>query len=277
MKYWQEGLLDDLLLFFEPKEAVVGLLLFGSLSQPHFQPEEWSDIDILIIVRDGTLDSFFPAVDWLAHFGRLYTYSQSADDFTYTTRACFEDFRRMDAVITTETECSQIDRWSSVPFASGARVLFSRAKVVDELAGRVYPQKKFKAATDEQFLELVRNFRFKSMLAVYKIIRQDLLIALHLSQDLVRDCCVLAMMLRDRESGTNIHKQGGPWNRYVTQWGRIQQPFTSMGILDSIKASNEIFEQLAREWSPGYQERRQLLFDWMEKSKVKSGANPCMY
>lgn len=268
MKYWQESILEDLVSYFSSNEDVCGLLLFGSLSRPDAHPDEWSDIDVLVIVKEDALGDFFPTVDWLAGFGRLYTYSQSTGDFTCTTRACFENFHRIDVVITTEANLAHVDQWSGVSFASGARVLFSRSSLIDEIAHRSYPPREFAPATQEQFLELVRNFRFKSMLAVYKVVRHDLLIALHLAQDLIRDCCVLAMMLRDRATGTNIHKEGGIWNRYLTQWEITRHPFTSIGILDSIKASNEEFEKLAFEWSPEYEEACQPLFDWIEKAKT---------
>jgi predicted nucleotidyltransferase len=268
MKDWQESMLEDLVSYLSPNEDISGLLLCGSLSQPGAHPDEWSDIDILVVVKNEALEKFFPIVDWLAGFGKLYTYSQSTDGLTCTTRACFENFHRIDFVITTEANLDHVDQWSSVPFASAVRVLFSRSTLIDEIARRDYPTKEFMPATQAQFLELVRNFRFKSMLAVYKVVRQDLLIALHLAQDLVRDCCVLAMMLRDRATGTNIHKHGGMWNQYITQWEVTQGPFNSLGILNSIQSSNEIFERLALEWSPEYQEGHQRLFDWMEKAKI---------
>ena len=269
MKNWQKDMLDDLVSYFEPIEDVLGLLLFGSLSEPEFHPDAWSDIDVLLIVRNDRLDHFFPSIEWITDFGRLYTYSQSADDFKRTTRVCFEDFKRIDFVITTEENLANVDEWPGVPFASGVKVLFSRSKIVDEIASQKYPRPKMATLTEDAFLDLVREFRFKSMLAVYKVVRNDLLIALHLAQDLVRDCSVLGMILRDRATGTNIHKQGGVGNQLVTQLETTQQPFTALGILDSIAASNEVFEHLAHEWSHDYQENRQLLFNWIEKAKIE--------
>jgi hypothetical protein len=43
---------------------------------------------------------------------------------------------------------------------------------------------------------MVQGFRFKSVLAVTKVVRNNLLITLHLAQDLVRDCCVLGSRIR---------------------------------------------------------------------------------
>jgi hypothetical protein len=264
MKSWQESILHDLISYFEPDEDVLSLLLCGSLTKPEAQPDEWSDIDILLVLKDGKIDDYFPHVEWLTHFGELYTYSQSADRFSCTTRVCFENFNRIDLVITTE---EKLAHWHSNPLLSGARILFSRSETVDEIVGQEYVRQEMSSATQEQFLELVRDFRFKSMLAVYKVVRNDLLIAVHLAQDLVRDCCVLGMMLRDRATGTSIHKQGGVGNRFVAQLELTQQRFTSNGILDSIKASNERFDEFAHEWSGSYQENRYLLVGWIEKAK----------
>lgn len=147
--------------------------------------------------------------------------------------------------------------------------MLSRSELVDRLARQTHLQKEAQLATQEQFLELVRDFRFKSMLAVYKVVRDDLLIALHLAQDLIRDCSVLGMMLRDRAAGTNIHKDGGMGNQVVTQLEGTRQPFTPPGILDSIAASNEVFEALASKCSDAYQENRHFLLAWIEKAKTE--------
>ena len=269
MKLWHTDMLDKLISCFELNEDVVGLLIFGSYSKPNFHYDYWSDIDVLLIVKNDQLEKFFPTIEWLDFFGRLYTYDQSADEFKCTTRACFENFNRIDFVITTEEKLTKLDHWSSIPFSDGATILFSRSKVVDRLVRQNIHQQEFSPATEDQFLGLVRDFRFKSMLAVYKVIRHDLLIALHLTQDLIRDCCALGMLLRDRAAGTNIHQHGGIGNQLVAQLETAQQPFTSVGILDSIKASHEIFEKLACEWSTTYKENRQLFLDWIEKAKLE--------
>ena len=268
MKSWQESLVHDLTSYFESEEDVLGLLLFGSLSKDEFQPDDWSDIDVLVVVRDYSLDRFFPTIDWIEHFGKLYTYSQSSDDFKCTTRVCFENFNRIDFVLTTESKLEQFRNWPSVPFDSSAKVLFSRSNAVNEIVAQMLSFPNLPLVTEAQFLALVRNFRFKSMLAVYKVVRGDLLISLHLAQDLIRDCCVLGMMLRDRATGTNIHKRGGIGNELVAQLEVTRKPFTSRGILASIQESNEVFENLACEWSSNYQENRQPLLDWIEQAKA---------
>ncbi len=268
MQSWQEGRLESLISYLEPKEDILGLLLFGSYSQPDIH-DDWSDIDLLVVVKNNRLDRFFPTIGWIKSFGSLYTYEQSVDEFRYTTRVCFEDFSRIDFVFVTEEKLTKIDDWPTIPFSSGAKILFSRSEVVTLVANTRNLQRKLSPVPEEQFLEMVRKFRFKSMQAVYKVVRNDLLIALHLSLDLIRDCSMLGMMLRDRKTGTNIHKEGGQGNQLVAQLQVTQKPFTSLGILDSIKESNQAFETLAREWSSDYQENRQMLFEWIERAKVE--------
>ena len=269
MMNWQEGLVDEVRSRLEPNEDILGLLLFGSCSKLEPVRSEWSDIDLLVVVKDDRMDRFFPAMDWIKEFGNLYTYTQSSDEFKCTTRVCFENFNRIDFVITTEEKLARVNDWPSVPFFSGTRILLSRSAVVDEIARQRLYSHKFEPATEDQFLALVRDFRFKSMQAVFKVVRNDLLIALHLTLDLIRDCCVLEMMLRDRETGTNIHKHGGIGNLFVAELELTEKPFTAIGILDSITASNKLFENLASEWSNDYQHKRQLLQDWIEKAKLE--------
>jgi hypothetical protein len=269
MQTCQGSLMENLVSYFKPDADVLGLLLFGSFSQPDHHSDHWSDIDLLIVIQDGKLDKFFPTVEWANSFGKIYTYSQSSDPFKCTTRVCFEDFSRIDFLITTESDLAAIDQWPDVPFFSGVKAIFSRSNVVDRAAAQKYAKQELPPVRQEQFVNMVRDFRFKSMLAVYKVVRGDLLIALHLTQDLIRDCSVLGMMLRDRATGTNIHKQGGMGNELVSRLEAAQKPFTSLGILDSIQASNVIFEKLACEWSDNYQENRQPLLEWVERAKVE--------
>jgi predicted nucleotidyltransferase len=65
--------LDTLILYFKTKEDVLGILLFGSLSNLENQPDDWSDIDMLVVVKDDQLEEFFPTIKWIDHFGELYS------------------------------------------------------------------------------------------------------------------------------------------------------------------------------------------------------------
>ncbi len=267
MIVWQEDALEEISSYFKSKIEVLALLLLGSLSTQDTQPDYWSDIDILLVIADDKLEKFFPTVDWLGHFGTLYTYEQSQGKFKDTTRACFDDFRRIDIAFTTEKKLLNSKEETSNILHPNTTILFSRSDVVNKAIQQNIEKEIFLPASDESFHEMARAFRFKSMLATYKVVRNDLLIALHLSLDLVRDCSVLGMILRDRTEGSNIHKDGGIGNLTVQELQVTQKTFTAMGILDSIEESNIIFEKLAKEWSSKYKENRQPLLDWIKKAR----------
>ncbi len=272
MAHWHPEMLVKLVSHLEPDPDILGLILFGSCSLSPSSVDDWSDIDLLLVVSDQSLERFYPTLAWLEDFGKVYTYSQSADDTMFTTRVCFEDFKRLDFVITTQRKLIAIDHWDRVPDLNNAKILFSRSKVVAEVPKLPFNQPKFPPLPPDQFQHMVRDFRFKSMLAVTKVVRDDLLIALHLTQDLVRDCCLLAMMIRDRATGTRVHKQGGIGNDTVKELENTRHPFTPIGILESIQACNLSFENLAGEWSRTYVDNRQPLLDWIDKAKAEVNA-----
>ena len=112
------------------------------------------------------------------------------------------------------------------------------------------------------------DFWFKGTLAVYKVVRNDLLIALHLALDLIRDCLVLRMMLRDRAEGTRHHRVGGTGNEMVAQLSKHSQDYSPGGILTMIEETSRTYDELAAEWSPTYQAKRAPLITWIQQARA---------
>jgi Streptomycin adenylyltransferase len=201
---WQDAAIRDLIALLEPNEAVRALLLKGSLANPFLQPDTWSDVDVSIVVADGQLQTFFPTTAWLAPLGELYTFSQSSQELTGTTRACFTDFRRIDCSFVQESDFPK-----QAVHSEAVRQLFSRSSLIDGvLAKATLAVPPAPVVSPEQFEQMANAFWFKGMLTTSKVMRHDLLIATHLALGLVQDTCVLAMMLRDRELGTRHHREG---------------------------------------------------------------------
>jgi hypothetical protein len=265
MELWQKDTLDSIFSHCRQNKDVLALLLFGSLNTS--ETDYWSDIDLIIVTRKDKLPKFFPSVTWFAHFGRLYTYEQSQGEFKSTTRVCFDDFRRIDVGFLTEENIAIANGKEKNIFHPNTRILFSRSEVVNKTLLQDIKKQEFTPVSNEHFLEMVREFRFKSILAIYKVARNDLLVALHLTLDLIRDCSVLGMILRDRKNGTNIHKSGGVGNQIVQELQMTQKAFIANGILDSIEKSNIIFERLAKKWTPEYHENHEPLLAWIEKAR----------
>jgi hypothetical protein len=263
---WQETTIEDLRRMLEPDEAVRALVLFGTAVQASRQ-DAWSDVDVLLVVDERARERFYPTTDWLAPLGELYTWEESSNPFTSVTRACFTDFRRIDFVITTEAPLEQVDEWPGIAFWKGTHTLFSRSPQVDRVLARTFAAPVPPLISPEEFRAMVNGFWFKGMLAVTKVVRNDLLIALHLALEMVQDCCVLGMLLRDRLEGTAHHRHGGVGNETVAQLDPTCQPYTASGILDSLEQSSLAFDRLAARWSDAYQEHRRPLLEWISTAR----------
>jgi predicted nucleotidyltransferase len=264
---WQAQTIEELQNLLMPSEQVLALALFGSALKPDDQFDIWSDLDCLLVVTDDAFSQYYPATGWLSALGTLYARQQSENVFHGTTRACFTDFRWLDFVITTQSKLERLPEWSQVPFYQGVRLLFSRSTHVAHLLSRTWPTPEPTYPSSAGFDEMVNDFWFKAMLASYKVIRDDRLIALHLALDLVRDCCVIGMMLRDRTEGTNVHRHGGTGNYLVARLESIGLNYSVTGILNIIEQSATQFDQLAAQWSDVYDERRFPLVEWLEHIK----------
>jgi hypothetical protein len=188
---------------------------------------------------------------------RPYAVDQRSDAFTCVTRVCFEDMRRLDVVVTTEAALLQAERWPSVPFADPKRrkLVFSRSAVVDRALAAPLPDPPVRLASDEEFARLSNAFWFRGVMAVTKVVRGDRLVAVHLALDMLRDCCFLTMLLRDRAAGAAFHPAPDRNDRVAAVPGTWDLVYSRGGILDLIERACVGFDKLAAEWTPGYRPR----------------------
>lgn len=261
---WQAQAIEEMRAALVPSNDVLALALFGSALHTSDQLDAWSDLDLLLVVHDDAYARFYPTLEWLKPFGRVFACQQTEDAFRGTIRVCFADFRRFDIVVTTESSLSRLAEWPSVPFTQGVRLLFSRSASITHLLSQRWSLPHPTFPSQREFDAMVNDFWFKATLASYKVARNDLLIALHLALDLVRDCCVVGMMIRDRTKGITIHRDGGAGNRVVADLATACSTFTAAGIVDVIEQSSIQFDQLAGQWSEAYREQRYPLVEWLE-------------
>ncbi len=157
-------------------------------------------------------------------------------------------------------------RLGQYPILDRLSGLFSRSAIVDSALERKPERPKPHAFEVDKFQPLINQFWFKGTLSVTKVMRNDLLIGLHLALDMVRDCLVLAMLLRDRAEGTNHHRTGGAYNSVVNQL-YASHAYTSMTILDIVEQSSITFDKLAAQMSSSYKDQRQPLIEWVEYAR----------
>ena len=264
---WQEAAVQRLTVLLQSDPEVLALAVFGSYLQSQSHLDIWSDLDFLVVVKDGTMERFYPAMDWLTPLGMVYAYEQSANAFRNTTRLCFEDLRRIDLVLTTESGLERDEDWARLPFWRGVKVLFCRWARLEKALSRTFEQPEPSPVPPERFEMMANRYWFKGVMAVQKVARNDLLIAYHLALEMVQDCCILGMMLRDRAEGTHHHREGEIGNQLVPELASTRHPPTALGILALIEESSAVFDGLAAQWSDGTQERRHPLLAWIRQAR----------
>ena len=260
---WQMQIREEFQKVLIADQNIVALALFGSAISSQ-KVDATSDLDFLIIVRDEQFSHYFPKVEWLKPLGELFAFQPFEDDFHGTLRVCFFDFRRLDILVTTPSRLEQLASWNNNPFWAGVRIIFSRSEKVTQCLAQTWQLPTPMYPSQADFDGMVNAFWFKAMLAGYKVLRDDRLIASHLALDLVRDCCVLGMILRDRATGTNIHREGGEGNHLIDAWDPPLTSYSARDILNGIERSSIRFDQLASQWSEAYHERHSPLLEWLD-------------
>ncbi len=259
---WQPRAIEELAALLEPDEDVLALAVGGSAARAPYHQDAWSDVDALIIVRDHVLARYFPALDWLEPLGRVFAYEHHVHAYTRTLRVCFDDFRRFDFVFMVESSLAQAEDWPPSIVWRRRRVLFVRSDRVEPALDQTPERFTPSLIPQDEFETLVNGFWFKGVVAMGKIVRGDWPVALHLCLDLMQDCLVLAMLLRDRDIAEGY--AGTDWSAVNGDLRAPQDMRTAGDILDSLAQSALVFDRLAMQWSASYRPRADRYAVWLE-------------
>ena len=257
---WQHAFIEALRQHLYTNEDILALVVFGSAAK-QMAIDLWSDVDVLVVTTDEGLSTFFPEVEWLRPLAPIYAYEQPSSERTHITRLCFTDMRRVDLVFMTEAALKQSDQ---AKFWQPGRVVFSKVPAISEQLLKANRASPFSLPSPAEFERMVEQFWYRSTAAVYKVIREDWLIAWHLSLELIQDCCVLGMMLRDRREQINYHHSGGKGNDMLAQLPTFPESYSATAILEVIAQTAVLFDNLAGQWSEAYEGRKRPLLAWIQ-------------
>lgn len=264
---WQTQAVQQLSQIFERDAEVRAFVLNGSLADAAIQTDIWSDVDAQIILADHALERYYASTEWLAPLGRLLGAERYKSPFTRTLRVCLEGVQRFDLTFIAEAALQTPSLENHHLFKEPFVVLWSRWP---DLASRLHlyaAPAVYQDIAAAELASIIDAFWFKAAVALAKVGRNDLLIALHLALDLVRDTLLLQMIRRDREQQTTRHRFGGWGNELVGRFTRPLAHGPAADILDLIQLSGEIFDELAAEVQPDYEPRLQLLWFSIESAK----------
>ncbi|HUD45034.1 MAG TPA: aminoglycoside 6-adenylyltransferase [Patescibacteria group bacterium] len=209
------------------------------------QLDRWSDHDVFLIIRDGSLDKFYPSQEWLKPLGEIFAIQQNADEIHANVKVIFSDFRKIDLVIATRSNAEH-----ELKFITRQKIIFSKNESVTKLLNDAPLSLPYKSSY--QFEQLVNDFWYWSFVAVTRTVRNDLLASLSLALELYRKCLSLCMWLRDRETGTDIHRIGGVKNELLEKMNIQLNGTSKKDIIALVEQCGKEFDKLAFEWNPEY-------------------------
>jgi hypothetical protein len=265
---WQDEWLAQLSALFEGDEGALALVLGGSMASADGSADDWSDVDLTIILSDAALERYYGSSTWLAGLGTVMAEDRVAHSSTKTLRVCLTPFRRLDLTFIPESALASASSWEFNPFPGACRILWSRIPDLEGLIRAIPPAKEFADAAEAQLSRMEESFWFKATLAIAKAARNDLLVALHLALDLQRDCLALQMLLRDRSLRRNVHRTGGPpWNKIVAELLTQKHTDAVQNALDIVERRCACFDALAAEVSPSHRARSPSLALAIERAR----------
>ncbi|MGW0711064.1 hypothetical protein ACWD4G_34775 [Streptomyces sp. NPDC002643] len=213
---WQAQILPELSRIAAADERIRSLRTYGSASGPVLDTDAWSDLDLLLVAEDpaAVAEDFCQQVENSLAPAFASHRSDTADK--HVIRLVLFDLRRLDIAV--------------VPPSSGY-----------EPVPRPAPAE----GAEDTMTELVNAFRFDAVLAAVRAARGDMLIGAHLTLQLARHILVIAMLIRDREAGTNHHRFGSTrWDAWAARLTSAPSPYTREGITAAIREYVDALDEL---------------------------------
>lgn len=242
---WQLPAAQELAALLTLDDAVRAIVLKGSLVRGG--TDRFSDVDLTVVVENAAMDRYAGPMGWLAPMGAVFAAQRFADDRGVTVRLCLEDFRRFDIAFLRRSALSDAER--DQLFATGHRVLLDRLiTIFAPVEQPVSPQN----GEEEAVQRLCDAAWFKLILGVCKLGRGDHLIAAHLALEAAGDAIVLQMILRDRQSGTQIHRYGQRESVPLLEALRQSPGDHAQGILWLLHRAGEQLDRQAAQLLPDY-------------------------
>jgi hypothetical protein len=125
----------------------------------------------------------------------------------------------------------------------------------------------FVMKTETEIHTMANKFWFLGITAIVKVMRSDYLISSHLALEMVQQCIVLQMILRDRKKGTNIHRIGERESiEILEKMSTLLNSPSPIKILRIIEESSFIFERLYKMINEEHEEKSQILSNWISQA-----------
>ncbi len=225
----------------------VGALILGGSSAAPETMDAWSDLDVVVVAGPVQAAAMFADRRWLDELGTTFAMDASTGPDRWTIRVCFADLTRIDFILAAEAALPALR--ASGPLRHGERLVFG---AIDG-GGTAHPAGPGppapKPTADDAVAHLEGGLRWNAVLAAVKVARGDLLIGTHLALAAAQAPLVLAMLLRDRQTGTDHHRFGD--GAFPSAWTRpLPAIADAPGVLDLLAWTADAWSALLPQWDP---------------------------
>lgn len=167
-------LLNKIISFGNRDERIVALILIGSQAQTGHCADEYSDIDLIVIVQD--IGGFVYSNDWLSEIAKYYISFTEKIDKANEKRVLFENALDVDFII-----ISQIDAKADLAsgminkiLCSGYRVLIDKIGLLADLPELRQTGTTYSFPSEKEYCNVVNDFWFHVVWASKKLLRGEL-------------------------------------------------------------------------------------------------------
>ena len=225
----------------------VGALILGGSGATPETMDAWSDLDVVVVAEPAQAAAMFADRRWLDELGTTFAMDASTGSDRWTIRVCFADLTRIDFILAGEAALPALR--TSGPLRHGERLVLG---AIDG-GGTGHPSGPGspapKPAADDVVARLEGGLRWNAVLAAVKVARGDLLIGSHLALATAQAPLVLAMLLRDRQTGTDHHRCGD--GAFPSAWTRpLPAVADATGVLDLLAWAADAWSALMPQWDP---------------------------
>lgn len=253
----QQSLLDSIVRFATECDKITALILIGSQARTEIKADEFSDTDVIMIVKD--VDYFLYTDSWLAEIGRVHIFfTEPTLDGQKERRVLFDDAQDVDIVIMEEVDAAHALESGEAAFilSRGYRVLVDKHGFeLPPLA--IAPLTAFLPATEAVFSSTVHDFWYHTVWATKKLLRQEVWAAKFCVDGYLKE--KLLWMIEQHEHSVR-RSDSDTWyaGRFIDRWAKedilcdLQKTFAHYDRTDIAAALLEtmkLFRRLALEVS----------------------------
>lgn len=237
------------------EKAIQGTLILGSQVRSEFEGDEWSDLDVLLLVDNP--DVFMQTDTWLPFFGDIVCVTVEETllywvDLTWSVkRVLFSDNRAVDFCILPTNRVDDVLSINAEIHAHGYEVIYDanmnllKSRIETTLAN--VKEESPKIPTEDELKQLINDLLFQLMFTCKKIKRNELWVAVSTINQLVSSKLLQLIEYHNASVTKNshiIHYDGRFLEQRICQYilNKLPLCFAKYDVTDAIQTVEHLFD-----------------------------------